>query len=177
MQLNEAHSLWILNKNEDTYNQLGTTLLAYVNKEIRRQWRSRGNKTEQEDLQGEALIRVFQNIDKFNNRSSFATWVSKIIFNEGERMLGKLAASKTQAFVGDESYDLGPSLQDKLTLRQLVSILDKEDQRMVQLKIEGFDDQEIAEAFAIPIGTMKSRWNAIQNRLRTHSGGKFPLGV
>lgn len=172
MQLNEAHGQWILNKNEDTYNQLGTSLLTYVNKEIKRQWRSRGNKVEQEDLQGEALIRVFQNIDKFDNRSSFATWVSKIIFNEGERMLGKLAAAKTQAFVGDESYDPGPSMQDKLTLKQLVSTLNKEDQRMVQLKVEGFEDKEISEAFAIPIGTMKSRWNSIQERLRTHYGGK-----
>lgn len=171
MKLNDAYKNWIDNPDEATYEELGKALLIYIRLETQRLFRTRCNRVEQEDLRGEAVIRVLSNIKNFNCGSTFATWVTRIIFNEGERMLGKLGATKAQGLVGNESYDPRPSLNEKIALKQLTSRLSQDEQDLVKLKMEGLDDEGVAEELCIPLGTAKSRWNSIKLRLRTLAGG------
>jgi RNA polymerase sigma-70 factor (ECF subfamily) len=180
MNLNNTFEVWQKEQSSDSYEELGKALLKYVRLETKRIFRTRTNRDEQDDIQGEALIRVFQNLSKFDGRSSFATWVTRIILNEGERAIGKIADKKASPLIGNESYDPGVSMQNKILLNQLIEKLPKEDQHMVKLKMEGYEDKEIAQEFNISADAVKKRWERIQTKLRTQCGGgeeRYEIGA
>lgn len=170
MNLNEAYLKCTGDRTDDNYNLFGASLLQYVNQVTKRTFKRRCNETEREDIGGEALIKVFKNIENFKGDAAFATWVKAIIENEGEEFIRGKARVKEQAFVGDESYDPGPSLHDKIALEQIVSKLSPPERVLVRLKLDGITDADIAEDLDLPLGTVKSRWNALQIKMRTLSG-------
>lgn len=174
MLLNSAYDNFKQNPGSEAYEILGDALLRYVQLETKRLFRGRCNAEEREDIGSEALIRILSNLGKFGGTSSFATWVTSIVQNEGERLFGKLGrqlAVISQGLAGNESYDPGPSLNDKIVLKQLIARLDGEDRRFVQLNLAGLDYEEIALELGITEDAAKKRWERIQLKLRTHAGG------
>jgi RNA polymerase sigma-70 factor (ECF subfamily) len=78
-------------------------------------WRITGNATDAEDVVQEAFLRAYRNLNRFDQRASFLTWVLRIASNYS---LDLVRARKRQADPGDmlpQVPDRAPT-PDRLTL-------------------------------------------------------------
>lgn len=170
MKLNEAYASYQNDKSEGNYEVFGKSLLAFVNSSAKQQF-STSVQGDIEDIAGNAVIRVLEKLDTYQSKAPFYAWVARIVYNEGQRLLHKEASRPEQAYTGMESYNPGPSLHDKITLEQMAKHLAHPERVLLQAKLEGVSDKEIARDMRVPVGTIKSRWNKLKAELRTLGGG------
>jgi RNA polymerase sigma-70 factor (ECF subfamily) len=134
-----------------------------------------GNKHDASDMTQEAFIKVFRNIGKFNFKSSFNTWLHRIVKNvcidEIRKRKRGTVVSLDAAISSDEGEyvmqipDKSPGIQEILereeTSEFLWEALDelKENHRLVLVlaDIKGYDYTEVADIAGVPVGTVKSR--------------------
>jgi RNA polymerase sigma-70 factor (ECF subfamily) len=131
------------------------------------------------ELAQEAFVRAFQNLRQFESRSSFSTWLYRIVANlaidfrrrqsrhvvlhgdEAESEMSRLAGSGDTAFSATFSGELRGRLRmalDELTPEHRAVILLRE--------VEGLSYEEISEALGCPRGTVMSRLHYARMRLR-----------
>lgn len=123
-----------------------------------------------EDVSQEVFIKAFQNIDSFDSRASFSTWLFKIASN---LCIDKLRKQEKENRVGFESLELDGTVSfDKswdpeasLNAKELAIAIEKSiTQLSNKLKPvlllhdqQNLGYEEIAEILSIPVGTVKSR--------------------
>lgn len=139
-----------------------------------------GNRDEAHDLSQQVFVRVYRNLHRLNNPSSFSTWIHQIAANlcrdwikqrrrrpvvslENIQELGSLELNKNPALTLFPDASQHP---DKIVSRnQLREIIEKalqeipEEQRIVVImkEYQGLKFTEIAEALGAPVNTVKSR--------------------
>jgi RNA polymerase sigma-70 factor, ECF subfamily len=118
-----------------------------------------GSATAADDVAQDAFERAFRGLARFNGRSSFGTWLSRIVLNEAidvrrrQRRLQPLAP-------GDAA---SPAWSDEETVRdralfEAVLTLPLERRTVVVLRYWArHSPAEIAEILGIPLGTVHSR--------------------
>lgn len=134
-----------------------------------------GGTRDADDAAQEAMIRVVRNIDRFDGRSAFGTWVYRIATNTALDELRKrkrrpqlrsvaddddLRRRPEQADqIADQIADrLIDSVADRLAIDAALAELPEEFRAAVVLRDVGdLDYAEIAEVLELPIGTVKSR--------------------
>ena len=131
------------------------------------------------ELAQETFVRAFENVDKFESRSSFSTWLYRIAANiaidfrrrerrhptmrgeEAETEIQKLPShlgdSFKQAQRGEMSRRIKDAL-DQLTPEHRAAILLRE--------VEGLSYDEISDVLQCPRGTVMSRLHYARNHLR-----------
>ena len=131
------------------------------------------------ELAQESFVRAYENLSKFESRSSFSTWLYRITANlaidfwrregrhvvlrgedaeiELERMPSEQGDSFKAASRGEVSARLGKAL-DQLTPEHRAVILLRE--------VEGLSYDEISEALQCPRGTVMSRLHYARTRMR-----------
>ncbi|MGA2071544.1 MAG: sigma-70 family RNA polymerase sigma factor [Sedimentisphaerales bacterium] len=141
------------------------------------------------ELLQDTIVKVIENIDKFQSRSSFYTWAFRIAVNL------TLNYRKRKATVGFTSLDAEMASADEQTKQGLAVILsddkspdpaavaenrelcelvqkgirklDDEHRAIIVLRdIEGMDYEQIAEVLGIELGTVKSRLSRARAALR-----------
>ncbi len=135
-----------------------------------------------QDLLQETFIRVYRNIDRFDTRRRFSTWLYTIATNLAKNELRNLSRSPLLFFqdlffhnkykLMFEAVDQGAKPDDQLyrsQLRDLVARVIRElpnHHRLVFTlrESEGKSYQEIAEILDCGIGTVKSRLNRARKR-------------
>jgi RNA polymerase sigma-70 factor (ECF subfamily) len=128
-----------------------------------------------EDVFQEIMLKVFQNIEKFNPVYSINTWIYTIARNHCVNILGKrklpMAAEDPEA----SSYAAGNSSQeDEMIHKELHREIDRvlatfsEDNRQIVFLrfFEGMKHREIARVMNIPTGTVKSRLHASRSHFK-----------
>ncbi len=131
------------------------------------------------ELAQEAFVRAYQNLHQFEFRSSFSTWLYRIVANlaidfrrrqsrhvvlrgeEAENELRRLAGSGDTAF----STAFGGELRTRL--RMALDELTPEHRAVILLReVEGLSYEEISETLGCPRGTVMSRLHYARMRLR-----------
>jgi RNA polymerase sigma-70 factor (ECF subfamily) len=131
------------------------------------------------ELAQETFIRAYQNLAKFESRSSFSTWLYRIAANisidfrrregrhavlrgeEGERELERLPSESGDSFVATARGELNRRL------RAALKELTPEHRAVILLReVEGFSYDEISEVLQCPRGTVMSRLHYARNHLR-----------
>jgi RNA polymerase sigma-70 factor (ECF subfamily) len=143
---------------------------------------------EVEDVVQEAFIKAYRALPAFRGDSAFYTWLYRIGVNTAKNHLaarGRRAPTSTE-FDNDEaeSFAEGDLLRDIDTPESLLmtkqigetvnqamdSLPDELREAIVLREIEGLSYEEIAQAMACPIGTVRSRIfrarEAVANKLR-----------
>ncbi|HTQ23904.1 MAG TPA: sigma-70 family RNA polymerase sigma factor [Candidatus Binataceae bacterium] len=131
------------------------------------------------ELAQETFVRAFQNVSKFESRSSFSTWLYRIAaniaidFRRGERrhptMRGEEAETEIQrlpsaagdSFKEAQRSEMGRRIQEalgQLTQEHRAAILLRE--------VEGLSYDEISDVLQCPRGTVMSRLHYARSRLR-----------
>lgn len=123
------------------------------------------------DLSQEAFLKVFQSIDRFDGRSSVATWVYQIALNEGRQFLRsrgreRLRLQRWQEQDAGRNGGLGDA--DRLALRELVEQLPEPERTLVVLRhFEALSYDEISRLTEQPAGTVASVLYRARNWLRS----------
>lgn len=146
-------------------------------------YRMLGNRHEAEDIAQEAFIRAYINIDSFDERRNFSTWLYRIATNltidrlrkrkpdyyldaeisgtEGLTMYSQLSSSNPLPVEEVESLELNRYIHQK------ISELPPKYRSIIVLRyLEEFSLQEISEILNIPIGTVKTRIHRGREALR-----------
>ncbi|MGV3484859.1 MAG: RNA polymerase sigma factor [Planctomycetaceae bacterium] len=123
-----------------------------------------------DDLTQQVFLNVFQKLDKFQGRSSFATWLYRVASNEALQFLRRSRRDRRQPMLREPS-DERPNGIDELEQHDLLeSILSRlePDLRAIFLlrESEGLSYYEIALVLDIAEGTVASRLSRARQSLR-----------
>jgi len=131
------------------------------------------------ELAQETFVRAYENLAKFESRSSLSTWLYRIAANlaidfrrregrhtvlrgeEGEFELGRLPSERGNSFAETARSELNRRLHgalEELTPEHRAVILLRE--------VEGLSYDEIGDILQCPRGTVMSRLHYARNRLR-----------
>lgn len=143
-----------------------------------------GNSEDASEIAQEAFIRVYRSLKNFKGKSSFSTWLYRIVVNI---CMDEMRKRKKQNIVyideivqtekGEyrheiESMENSPQQQVEINetrneIYNAIKSLSDEHKAVIILKdIQGFSYEEIAAIMKCPEGTVKSRLNRARNILR-----------
>ena len=171
----------------------GQLVAKYQDKVYNTCWRISGSRDDAADLTQEAFCKALESIGRFEQKSTFYTWVFRIAVNqaisyrrrsqrtvnlggeEGNPMPIDQQAAGLRRRMGKEDPP-GPASEalsretQALVARALDELDDEYRSAVVLRDIEGFDYREIAAILDVPTGTVKSRLHrgrtALRERLR-----------
>lgn len=164
-------------------NAFGEIVDLYKNQVFQICLRLLGNRHEAEDLAQEAFVRAFVNIQSFNLKMKFSTWLYRIATNlcidrlrkkkpdyhldaevagtEGLDLYSQIAAGIMMPEEELESLELQESIQ------AVISKLPEKYRSVIVLKyIEELSLKEISEILDLPVGTVKTRIHRGREALR-----------
>jgi len=151
------------------------------------------NQEDAEDAQQEALLKAHRNIDQFQGRSRFTTWISRIAINEALMCLRKrrnvVHVPLEEVFQEDEAapahFELHSNIQDPETaysqkelrnlLTQAISGLRPLHREVFLLRaVESLSVVETAKALQVSVSTVKTRMRRARRELKEilRSAGK-----
>jgi RNA polymerase sigma-70 factor (ECF subfamily) len=130
-----------------------------------------GSTRDADDAAQEAMIRVVRNIDRFDGRAAFGTWIYRIATNTALDELRKRKRRPQLRLIADDDDDRAPiepidelahrtvdAVADRISIDDALAGLPDEFRAPVVMRDVGdLDYAEIALALDIPIGTVKSR--------------------
>jgi len=135
-----------------------------------------GDEKEAENLLQDSFVKIWQNINRYTpEKGRVATWLINIArntaidFTRSKYFNQKLKNQNIENIVGQEKdQPFSHLLVDTLGIRQLVAKLSPVCRDVIQwMYFEGYTQQEIAENFGIPLGTVKSRTRLALKELRS----------
>lgn len=169
---------------------------------FRTAWSILKNRAEAEEAVQAAYLSAFASMERFEGRSSLATWLTRIVVNEA---LGRLRAeTRRRAHLNGEGVTMLDSYREKLMAgsqppqpdasvareqlrilleRAIAALPDSFRTVFILREIEDLSVEETAEALGIPPGTVKTRLLRARRRLQeslapeVHSAlsGTFPF--
>lgn len=136
-----------------------------------------GRSGEVDDVVQEAFIRCYQTLDRFRGEASFATYIKKIAINKSldilrrrKRFFGRLLSRDDpgQLVVEPTTNPEGLEQQERVRLvHAAIDTLPPKHRAVVVLRmIEGYSTEETAQLLDLPYGTVLSRLNRAQKKLK-----------
>jgi len=165
---------------------LETLLERYQGKVRACAWQMVGDPNEIDDLTQEALLRLIRALPGFRARSSFATWVYQIAHNTcvdayRRRSRMPVAAARLEIEDGElplaeqlvaEGTDPEALLEDSIAecyVEQALRELPDDYARIAALRLlDGWSNEEIAQALGISLDAVKGKLKRARARLREH---------
>lgn len=135
-----------------------------------------GDQADAGNLLQDCFVKIWNNIERFDpTKGRFATWLINIARNtaidytRSKHFLQKQANQNLENFVGLGEGNAFQTRVDTLGLRQLVENLSPPCREVIEwMYFEGYTQQEIADQFGIPLGTVKSRTRLALKALRAY---------
>ena len=131
------------------------------------------------ELAQESFVRAFENIGKFESRSSFSTWLYRIAaniaidFRRRERRHPTMRGEEAETEIQRLPSKLGDSFKEaqrsemSQRIRDALAELTPEHRAAILLReVEGLSYDEISEVMQCPRGTVMSRLHYARNHLR-----------
>lgn len=117
-----------------------------------------------DDLLQHTLLKAWDNRDKFYDTGSFTAWLCTIMRNTFINFIRKeksTVVSEDWVFDGFEKDDV-----NDYDIRQAVQSLPFPERELCVWWMHGYSYKELAEAYGIPMGTLKSRVFHVKKLLR-----------
>ena len=141
------------------------------------------NREDAQDVVQESFLKAFKHLDKFQEKSSFSTWFTRIAINEGLLSLRRTRGAKeisvddmksaTENLFPLETPDRGKNpgeiyeqLETERILCEAMNYLSADSRALVHLQLEERTVREIAEILGLGIATLKSRLLRVRRKLR-----------
>lgn len=127
-----------------------------------------------DDIVQEAFLQVYQHIQKFKGKSSFSTWLYRIVVNLSLNLL-KSRSRREMMNLEDANEEIDEETpahivekeELKTLVKQAVNSLPHYQRIVVELhEFEGLSDKEIAEILNCSEGTVWSRLHRARERLK-----------
>ena len=149
-------------KDKEAYAEI---IKGYQTKLMRYARNIMGDENMGADVVQESLIKTYINLNRFDTKKKFSSWVYRIVHNEAMNALNK---RKKQRPMDDRiDLDSGFDLEDEVVKKELVSnthrcleqmpIIYKEPLSLYYLEDKSYE--EIGDILRIPVGTVGTRVN------------------
>ncbi|HML23985.1 MAG TPA: RNA polymerase sigma factor [Aggregatilinea sp.] len=142
-----------------------------------------GDQSAAEEVVQEAFIRVYQQIDQYDDDRPFRPWFLRIVANDAiKHVKRQLRLVSLDQIITTGEEDRGANPDERLYFEQAEFSISHDDAESMQALLDklSFDhravlqlkyymdmmDEEIAEALEIPVGTVKSRLHAAKRQIR-----------
>lgn len=149
-----------------------------------------GSTRDADDAAQEAMIRVVRNLDRFDGRSAFGTWVYRIATNTAiDELRKRRRRPQLHVIRADDPDDGAPELVDERAHRAVDGVAermaiddalddlpDEFKAAVVMRDVADLDYAEIASTLGIPVGTVKSRIARGRRLLIENLGNREPPG-
>lgn len=121
-----------------------------------------------EDVLQETLIAVYRQAGRFRRESAVKTWMSAILVRQAARLRRHRARRRAESLdAAGERAGRGGGADFRLDLAEALEDLSPEHREVIALReIRGLSYAEIAEALAVPRGTVESRLHRARQALR-----------
>jgi len=131
-----------------------------------------GNHDDGLEVTQEAMLKVFFHLKKFKGKSTFKTWLYRIVFNVCHDTMRKSRPETVELSNVAElrSWDdtLSPVL-DKITMEKLLMLLDEQSKEIVLLRLSAdLSFQEVADACDMGLSAVKMRYARAIAQLQQH---------
>jgi RNA polymerase sigma-70 factor (ECF subfamily) len=149
----------IKRKDKEAFKELYN---LYANQAIRTAIAITKSNATASDVVQETFIRVYKNIDRFDNIKAFKPWFYKILINECNRVM-KTSSNVVYLEDSDKEAISGSSadmyeFQEYEDLYTAIKSLDDDVRIPIVLKyLKGFKEEEIADILTLNLNTVKSR--------------------
>lgn len=155
--------------NPDDYRQI---ILRYQKKLARYVYYLVGNQDEIDDVVQNVFIKAYVNLNGFNEKKKFSSWLFRIAHNEAVNHLKK--NKKTLAFDEKIEIETGKNIDDELEKKELEKIinhcLDKIPlnyrEILVLYYFEDLSYEEISDSLKVPLGTVAVRLSRAKKYLK-----------
>lgn len=135
-----------------------------------------------EDAVQEAMIKVLQNLHRYDRRYALSTWVFTIVRNQCRDFVRTAGRSKTRRFADGEAEAIGDRAAgpEQMAIRgefrdeidRAVEALPPRDIEIAYLRFyEDLPYREIGRVMRMPTGSVKYRVHAIRRRIATKMEG------
>lgn len=144
-------------------------------------FRMTSNKEDAEEVTQDVFVKVYKNLRYFQFRSSFKTWVYRVVCNTAINFTKKRARTQNRMVEYDDAVKKDHAAHEPATelekemnkeyVMSLLSVLNPDQRACVVLRnIEGLSYEEIANALKININTVRSRLKRARGVLLAHFG-------
>ena len=141
-----------------------------------------GNPADAEDVTQNAFIKAFTQLGRFEERSSFATWLLRIVTHEALNLrrgeTTRFAFWQRHAGGAETDTSVESAVEVRVEHQELwraVCTLRTNDRTVLTLSyFMGMSEAEVAETLGIKIGAVKKRKHTAMNRLRSLVESEFP---
>src|SRR6201987_2507164 len=141
------------------------------------------NREDAKDVVQQSFHKAFMNLDRFQEKSSFSTWLTRIVINEGLMCLRKKRSRKEISLDdgksepeelfpveivdrGKDPADIYEQRENERILGEAMNQLSAEFRTVVRLQLEERTVRETAEILGLGIGTLKARLFRGRQKLR-----------
>lgn len=134
-----------------------------------------GDEQEAADILQEALVKAFLNIDRFEERSSFSSWLWRIIRNE---FLDRVRRERIDTVpIGEEGESAEPVRRDtpesdfmeeerrRALLRLVAALPEKYSEIVILVELMELSYEDAADYLGIPVGSVRSRLSRAREHL------------
>lgn len=128
-----------------------------------------GDKDSANDLLQETFLKVWQNLDKFRNKSLISTWIYRIAVNT---CLTYLRSEKKQAkdeltenIIETKIEEISEKNEQVALLYQSISKLEENDRLIITMVLDELPYNEIAEISGISEGNLRVKIHRIKQKL------------
>jgi RNA polymerase sigma-70 factor (ECF subfamily) len=156
-------------KNKDAYAEI---IKRYQQKLLRYASYIIGDEHMGADVVQESFIKTYVNLNGFDTKKKFSSWIYRIVHNEAMNMLAK--HKKQQPMDDTIEFDSGINIEDDFIKKELIShahhcldqmpMLYKEPLSLFYLEEKSYED--ISDILRIPIGTVGTRINRSKGMMK-----------
>jgi RNA polymerase sigma factor (sigma-70 family) len=137
------------------------------------------NAQDRQDLMQETAVQLWRSYERFDGRSTFATWMYRVALNVAiswvrddshhQRHLASDPGVIETALADEAAKDAPPELRVFLT--EVLASLNELDRALVLLYLEGHDQEAIAAILGLSSTNVATKINRIKQRLQREHGG------
>ena len=141
------------------------------------------NREDAQDVVQQSFHKAFMHLDRFQGKSSFSTWLTRIVINEGlmclrrtrarrEVSLGDVESESEELFLPEipdrreNPAEIYEQLENERILCEAMNQLSAEFRTVVRLRLEERTVGETAEILGLGVGTLKARLFRARQKLR-----------
>ena len=160
---------YVRDQDKEAYDEI---ISRYGNKLKRYAVYLTGDEDKAADVVQEAFIKAYINLNGFNTKKKFSSWIYRIVHNEAMNILRK--HNKNMPISDEVDFDSGVDLENDLIKKELrkharfclsqMPILYREPLSLYFLEDKPYD--EISDILRIPVGTVGTRINRAKVLMR-----------